>query len=100
MCINATQSTFVKKHKIMETQNQTISQVQLIKQALLVYGSLSAVVYSCALTYCYFTNHLFEMGIVGAVILGLGILVVNVYLSMGIKSKKHEMENSFQHATE
>lgn len=88
------------KHKIMKTQNQTISQAQLSKQALRTYGALAFIVYSFALAYCYFTDHFFEMGLVGAVMLGLGILILNVYLSIDVKSEKHETENSFMHATQ
>jgi hypothetical protein len=81
----------------METNHSEVVR-KMDKQALLVYSSLAGVVYSCALAYCYFTNHFFEMGIVGAVMLGLGILIVNVYLSINAESKKHEIGNSYEHA--
>ena len=84
----------------MNTNNHSEIVRKMNKQALLVYGLMSAVVYSCALAYCYFTNHFLETGIVGTVMLGLGILIVNFYLSIEVKSEKHETEHSFKHATE
>lgn len=66
----------------METTNHSEVVRKMDKQALLVYSSISAGVYSCALAYCYFTNHLFEVGIVVAVMLGLGIFVLRTYKSI------------------
>lgn len=78
----------------METSRAEIVR-RMNKQAILVYSSLAAVVYICALAYCYFTDHFFEMGIVGSVMLGLGFLIANIYSSFGLKSKKQEAENHY-----
>lgn len=89
---------FKQKLKTMQTNHSEVVR-KMNRQALLVYGSLAAVVYLCAFTYCYFTDHFFEMAIVSAVMLGLAILIINAYSSFGLKSKKHETGNYYQHTT-
>lgn len=79
----------------METNHSEVVR-KMDKQALRVYGSLAGVVYSTALAYCYLTNHLMEMGIVGGVMLGLGILILRTYSSIGKESKSHEIGNIYK----
>jgi hypothetical protein len=82
----------------MKTQNQPGIVQNMDKQALRTFGVLAFVIYSLALAYCYFTNHFLAVGIMAAVMLGLGILVVNIYSSIDSESKKHQIKNSFKQA--
>ena len=66
----------------MNTQNDTSNMHEMDRQALKAYAGFAAFVYGSALIYCYITNHLMEMGIVTGVILGLGILIGNIYKSL------------------
>ncbi|TAL63290.1 MAG: hypothetical protein EPN85_00540 [Bacteroidetes bacterium] len=63
----------------METNNQNSLARQMDRQGLRVYAGLSAVVYLLALIYCFSTGHLFEAGLVGAIMLGLGGLIGWMY---------------------
>ena len=82
----------------METNNH-IQTVRLMdKRALRVYGSLSAIVYSMALAYCYFTNRMFETALVGGVMLGLTIMIGRVYISLSRITREIERETPFRHA--
>ena len=65
----------------METADTTSTARQMDKQALKVFVGSAAGVYVAALAYCYLTGHLMEMGIVGGVMLGLGILLTNIITS-------------------
>lgn len=79
--------------------NQLSENVQeMDKQALRVYGGMAVAVYLMAFTYCYFTSHFLEMGIVGVVMLGLGVLISNVYFNTSQKSNVKEGKNSFKNA--
>ena len=60
-----------------KTSNNSVGK-EMDKQALKVYGVCAAVVYGLALAYCYYTGHLFEMGIVGAVMAVLIFFVINI----------------------
>lgn len=51
-------------------------------QALKVYIGCASVVYGLALTYCYLTDHIMEMGIVGGVMVGLTLFVINIYRTL------------------
>jgi hypothetical protein len=66
----------------MKTNDQKEMARKMDKQGTRVYVGFSAVVYLLAIAYCYFTNHIFETGLLGVVMLGLGILIVKMYKSM------------------
>lgn len=82
----------------MKTQNQSEMTQNMNKQALLTYGVMAFIIYSLALAYCYYTNHLFEAGVLGAVMLGLGILIGSIYSSIVSESKVHQINNTFKQA--
>ena len=54
---------------------------QMDKQGLRVFVPCAAMVYLLAMAYCYYTGHFFETGLVGAVMLGLGIFIANIFKS-------------------
>lgn len=95
MCIHLCQKT------IMKNTNHSELVCTMDKQALRVYGTLSLIVYLSALGYCYFTNHFMEMGIIGAVMLGLAILIFSLYFSTDKQSKTNthdtDSESSLRH---
>ena len=82
----------------MKTQNHSEVAAKMDKQALRVYGGLSLVVYAIALAYCYFTERLFEVGIMGTVMLFLGILIAYMYQSIGKETKSHEIQHPLKNA--
>ena len=82
----------------MKTQNQSEIVQNMDKRALRMFGGLSLIVYSIALAYCYKTDHLFEAGVVGTVMLGLAILIGSMSASAGARSKKQVTETSFKQA--
>ena len=51
------------------------------KQGMRAFAAVTALVYTMSLVYCYMTNHLFEAGLVGVVMIGLGILIGSMYKS-------------------
>src|SRR5258708_828609 len=66
--------------KTMKNTNQPDANT-MTKQGLRTFGGLSLVVYLFAFSYCYYTNHLMETSIVGAVMIMLGILIFSLYYS-------------------
>ena len=62
----------------METKNE-IQKIE--KQALNVYVALAAITYVAALSYCYWTKHLAELGIASVAVVILGALIVKTYAS-------------------
>lgn len=63
----------------MEGNDQKSLARQMDKQALRVYALLAAVIYILALIYCFSTGHLFEAGLIGLVMVGLGGLIGWIY---------------------
>lgn len=63
----------------METDHQKNLAKQMDKQGLRVYALLALVVYILALVYCYKTDHFFEVGLLGVVMLVLGSLIGWIY---------------------
>jgi hypothetical protein len=63
----------------METQNNIH---KMEKQALTVFIVLAAASLGAALGYCYLTNRLMEMGLLGASTFLLSIVVVQTYRSL------------------
>ena len=66
----------------METHDQHTAAASLDKQALRVYASLAILIYLSALGYCYSTNHLFEAGLVGVIMIGLFLFAGWIYKSI------------------
>ena len=65
----------------METNNYKEMAHQMDKQGIRIFTVVTAVVYGMSVLYCYLTNHLFEAGLVGVVMIGLGILIGAMYKS-------------------
>jgi hypothetical protein len=65
----------------METNNQKELARQMDKQGMRVFIAGTAAVYGLSLVYCFLSGHLFEAGLVGAVMVGLGILISWLYKS-------------------
>ena len=70
----------------METQNK-IHEIE--KQALVTFVVLAGFGLAAAMYYCYATNRFMEMGLVGASVVLLGILVVNTYRSFSKGNQNH-----------
>ncbi len=66
----------------MDTTTNTSTARKMDLEALKVYVGGAAVVYTLALTYCYFTDHFMEMAIVGGVMGGLALLIGSIYRSL------------------
>ena len=65
----------------MENTNQLEIARKMDKQGMRIFSLLALFVYLSALTYCYFTTHFFEMGVVGGVMILLAILIFRMYYS-------------------
>lgn len=65
----------------MEPNDQKNLANLMDKQALRVYAFLAVVIYLLSMIYCFSTGHVFEAGLIGIVLLGLGGLVAWVYKS-------------------
>lgn len=65
----------------METNNHKELARKMDKQGMRVFIAGTTAVYGLALYYCYASNHIFEAGLIGAVMLGLGILIGWLYKS-------------------
>lgn len=65
----------------METKDYKEMARNMDKQGMRVFIAGTAVVYGLSLLYCFTTGHLFEAGLVGTVMAGLGIFIGWLYKS-------------------
>lgn len=65
----------------METNSRKELARKMDKQGMRVFIAGTAVVYSLALYYCYASNRILEAGLIGAVMLGLSVLIGWLYKS-------------------
>ena len=63
----------------MESNDQKSLANLMDMQALRVYALLAVVIYLLSIIYCISTDHVFEAGLIGVVLLGLGSLVAWIY---------------------
>lgn len=65
----------------METKDHKEMARQMDKQGMRVFIAGTGAVYALSLYYCYMSGHLFEAGLVGVVMIGLGIFIGSIYKS-------------------
>ncbi len=65
----------------MESNDQKNLANLMDRQALRVYAFLAVIIYLLSMVYCFSTDHVFEAGLIGVVLLGLGGLVAWIYKS-------------------
>jgi hypothetical protein len=65
----------------MDIHNNQETPRQMDKKGMRVFIGGTVAVYSLSLLYCYNSGHLFETGMVGTVMLGLGIFIWKIYRS-------------------
>ena len=81
----------------MKTQKNFSVSVSNSRSALKTYAMGAAVVYTCALAYCIYTQHYFETAIVGGVMAVLTTLIISSYGSLGKEGNNNEEVSKTQY---
>lgn len=66
-------------HNVMEINHPQTQPVVISRRALKLFAAGASIVFLGALTYCYLTEHIFEMGLIAGAMVLLGGMTYWIY---------------------